>query len=297
MKWPVRSKSAKRKETPFFNLMYLHAPGQGGPDPTISWTTEMPWKPVQAYLKRRNDRGHVMIGTTHLLIQAVAHALALHPELNRRVVGRRVHSFRDRNVCLATRQPGNNEVNLIMIYKADQTPLARIAHLVWHYQLEYRRKENPVVRDRDRLRRLPSWFFRTSLRLFQWTENLFPMPIFGRVDRFRSSPVLINDFSHSRFPTMRAYKPSRMPDESKSLSVTLGPREQKVIWQNGQPKPMNVSPLCVRGDHRICDGYQLSLFVTTLLRLLANPAAMEKEITGVPSIKGTNQRNSNVKAA
>ena len=66
-----------------------------------------------------------------------------------------------------------------------------------------------------------------------------------------------------------------MPDESKSLSVTLGPREQKVEWHDGQAVPVDVAPLCVRVDHRICDGFQLSQFVSTLIRLLAEPAKMQ----------------------
>ena len=275
MKWPLQSKPASQLETPFFNLLYLHARGQGGPDPTIVWTSELPWKPVSDFLAKTNQSGDVMVGTTHLLIQAVGQALAIHPEFNRRVVGRNVHSFNDRNVCLATRLPGNNEVNLVLVAEADRKQIHEIAETVWHCQLAYRRQQDPVIRDRDRLRRLPGWFFRYSLRAFHWFEHLFPMPIFGRVDRFRNSPVLVNDFSQTRFPLMRGYKPSRMPDESKSLSVTLGPREQKVEWHDGQAVPVNVAPLCVRVDHRICDGFQLSQFVSTLIRLLAEPEKMQ----------------------
>jgi len=280
LKWPLQSKPARKLETPFFNLMYLHARGQGGPDPTIVWVSELPWEPIHDYLVQTNRSGNLLVGTTHLLIQAVGQALAIHPEFNRRVVGRKVHSFKTRNVCLATRLPGNNEVNLVLVPEADRKQLREIAETVWNCQLAYRREQDPVIRDRDRLRRLPGWFFRYAIRTFHWIEHLYPMPIFGRVDRFRNSPVLVNDFSQQRFPSMRGYKPSRMPDESKSLSVTLGPREEKVVWRDGQPMPVNVAPLCVRADHRICDGFQLSQFVSTLIRLLAEPIKMQsaKEI-------------------
>ena len=127
MKWPLHSKPASQLETPFFNLMYLHARGQGGPDPTIVWISELPWKPVSDFLAQINQSGDVMVGTTHLLIQAVGQALAIHPEFNRRVVGRNVHSFNDRNVCLATRLPGNNEVNLVLVAEADRKQLRQIA--------------------------------------------------------------------------------------------------------------------------------------------------------------------------
>ncbi|MCH2182410.1 MAG: 2-oxo acid dehydrogenase subunit E2 [Mariniblastus sp.] len=285
MKWPLESRAASRMETPFFNLLYLHAPGRGGPDPTIVWVSELPWEPLQDFLGQANRSAPVMLGTTHLLVQAVGQALAIHPEFNRRVVGRKVHAFKGTNVCLATRIPGNDEVNLVLIKDAGQKRLLEIAETIWHNQLAYRREKEPVIRDRDRLRRLPAWFFRYTLRAFHAIEHFWPMPIFGRVDRFRSSPVLVNDFSQKRFPAMRAYKPSRMPDESKSMSVTLGPREEKVIWRDGQPQPVQVAPLCVRADHRVCDGFQLSQFVSTLIELLSAPEKMRKaHVVNPPAI-------------
>ena len=275
MKWPLFPKPERRTETPFFNLLYLHAAGQGGPDPTIVWVSEVPWEPMQEYLKKANRSAPVMVGTSHLLVQAVGHALALHAEFNRRVVGRHVYPFKQINVCLATRLPNQNEVNLVLIQDAEQKGLPEIAEGIWHNQLAYRRQTEPVIRDRNRLRRLPGWFFRTIVRSFQGLETFFPLPIFGRLDRYRNSPVLVNDFSQKRLPSMRAYKPSRMPDESKSLSITLGPPEEKIVWHDGQPKPIKVAPLCVRADHRICDGYQLSQFVSTMIRLLSQPEIME----------------------
>ncbi|MEE2827080.1 MAG: 2-oxo acid dehydrogenase subunit E2, partial [Planctomycetota bacterium] len=105
MKWPLLPKPERTSDTPFFNLLYLHAAGQGGPDPTIVWVSEVAWDPMQEYLKSANRSAPVMLGTSHLLVQAVGHALALHPEFNRRVVGRRVYPFKEVNVCLATRLP------------------------------------------------------------------------------------------------------------------------------------------------------------------------------------------------
>ena len=275
MKWPLQPEPISRVKTPFFNLVYLNARGQGGPDSTIVWTSEIPWQPMNRYIADFNRHSDTLAGTTHLLVQAVGQALAKHPKLNCRVKGRKVYPFRQNNVCLATRLPQSDEVNLVLIKEADTLPLASISKAVWHAQVDYRRDQNPVIRDRDRLRRLPSWAFRYSVRFFQWLETFAPLPTMFRLDRFRSSPVLVNDFSHQRFPIMRGYKPSRMPDESKSLSVTLGPAEEKVVWREGIPAPYQVAPIVIRADHRICDGYELSQFVSTMVRLMSNPDELE----------------------
>ena len=275
MKWPLQPEPISQVKTPFFNLVYLNARGQGGPDSTIMWTSEIPWQPLHGYIAKFNRHSDTLAGTTHLLVQAVGQALARHPSLNCRVLGRKVYRFRKTNVCLATRLPHKDEVNLVLIEDADRLPLGAISKAVWHAQIDYRRNQNPVIRDRDRLRRLPSWAFRYSLWFFQWLEKIISLPIICRLDRFRSSPVLVNDFSHHRFPIMRGYKPSRMPDESKSLSVTLGPAEEKVVWRDGVSVPLRVAPICIRVDHRICDGYQLSQFVSTLVNLLSNPEELE----------------------
>ena len=75
---------------------------------------------------------------------------------------------------------------------------------------------------------------------------------------------------------MRSYKPSRQPDESKPLSVTLGRAEERLVMEAGNPVSRKFAPICVRADHRVCDSFQLAQFVKTLTELLAAPQHMQE---------------------
>lgn len=275
MKWPLKREAVGKADIPFFNLLYLSARG-GGPDSTIVWTSEIAWEPLTRFIDQYNQRHDCMISTSALLVQAVGQALAKHPELNRRVVGRRVFEFANRNVCLATRVPKANEVNVITVHHAERKSVGQIASFLWKRQLDYHRNQSPYLRDRDRLKKLPGWIFGLMTKTSRWIETILPLPVLGRMDRLRESAVLVNDFSHPRFPIMRGYKPSRQPDESKPLSVTLGRCEQRVVIHADQPVVRQFAPLCVRADHRICDSFQLSRFIATLIQSLQAPETMQQ---------------------
>lgn len=275
MKWPLKRKPIANRKTPFFNLLYLSAAGQGGPDSSIVWTSELEWEPMQHHIAEFNQTNSRLVGSIHLLAQAVGHALAQHPEINRRVVGRRVYEFENCNVCLAMRVPRNHEINVVQIKQADQKSLHQIAHVIWEKQMEFMRQTSAESRDFQRLRRLPTRLVRMAIRTVSILDRYFKLPVFGRIDRLRESVVLINDFSSSRFPMMRGYKPSRQPGESKPLSVTLGRPEEKLVLSDGKPMAKLVAPITVRVDHRICDGYQLAKFTGTIIDLLRAPQSMD----------------------
>lgn len=275
MKWPLESQAVPHTDTPFFNQHYLYARGAGTPDSTIVWTSEVPWQPMQDYAQLYKRKHSRFISTSHILTQSIGQSLAEHPLLNRRVVGRRVHGYKDCNVCLATRIRGCDEVFMIQVHGVDQLALFQIAYIVMMKQMEYARSDSRERRDLKRYRKLPRLLGQMALRFGDWLDRNFVVPVFGRLDRFRESSVLVNDFSSSQFPVMRGYKPSRQPGESKPLSITLGPPEEKVVWKNGAAEVEKVAPLCVRVDHRVCDSYQLAQFVNTVIQKLSDPAAME----------------------
>ncbi len=279
MKFPLNSRPVPWRRIPFFNLMYLAAPGRGGPDPSIVWTSEFECEPLQEFVRARNQHSHNLVSTSHALTKAVGVALVRHPELNRRIVGRRIYEFKDCNVCLATRVPTQNEVKVIQIHRANQRTVEQIAYIVFKRQLGFVRQSSPECKDQARLRKLPGRLINYAMRMTNWLDGRFRIPVIGRLDRLRESSVLVNDYSHPRFPVMRGYKPSRHPFESNQLSVTLGKAEEKVAWDNGRPIKKLVAPITARVDHRIADGFQLGLFIKTISDLLSNPSQLES--TGV----------------
>ena len=293
MKWPLKSKPVANRKTPFFNLLYLSAAGQGGPDSSIVWSSELEWQPIQDHISKFNQTNSRLVSSIHLLAQAVGHALAQHPEINRRVVGRRVYEFENCNVCIAMRVPRNQEINVVQIKQADQKSLHQIGHTVWEKQMEFMHNSSGESRDFKRIRRMPTRLVRMAIRTISFLDSCFRLPVFGRIDRLRESVVLINDFSNSRFPVMRGYKPSRQPGESKPLSVTLGRPEEKVELVDGKPVAKLVAPITVRVDHRICDGFQLANFTGTIIDLLRAPQSMDAGSSGEET--GTAKTNEPIK--
>ena len=102
------------RQVPLYNRFYLYAPGSKQVDPTIVWGTEIDADALQAFLRERNRGGHVLITVVaHALIRATALALAQFPELNARIVGRRVYAFRDVNIRMAYFHRRSGEIDLL----------------------------------------------------------------------------------------------------------------------------------------------------------------------------------------
>lgn len=276
MKWPLREKPVPRSDVPLYNLYYLHASEPNPSDPTIVWGSDVEVDPLQAYLRNRNRQADVLFRPVHLLLQAVSLAIEKYPEFNRRVVGRRVYEYRDINLRLALHDQRAGGVGVLLLTKMNERSLQEIAQLVWSKSLEFTMGRNPEARDCRRLRRVPSWLFHILWNAYHWLDARFCLPTLGRLEELRSGAVFVNDLSFRGAPPMRFYKPSRFPDESSSVSVTLGPSEVKVVVHNGTPQVANVAPLIVRADHRLVDAFQVSQFVATIRDNLQHPAVMEE---------------------
>lgn len=279
MHWPLAPKPIPASQIPFYNLHYLY--GCRPPaDPTIVWGTEVPAEQLKQYVRQRNRNSKTLISLAHVLIQAVGRALKHHPELNRRIVGRRVYDFRDVNVRMMTYNRQQNEVEVLLIRNVDTLSLERIARTLWKNQHRAASGDTPDHADKAWLRsRFPGPLLGWIVRTYLYLDSKFNLPKVDRIDRIACSPVLVNYLAFSGAPPMRAYKPSNYPHESSTLSVTMGRVERMPVVNNGQIEVGQVAPLFVRSDHRIATAYQLAQFTETIRRLLIDPTQMETQGT------------------
>ncbi len=284
MRRPLIS-SIRRQDIPLYNLYYLHAPRAGQMDPTIVWGTEVETAGLQHYLRQRNANTSVLLSTSHVLLKATAMALAEHPELNRRVVGRRIYDYRDLNVRMAYQNSLSRQVDVMLIEQADRLNVEEIAGLVWKTLMEDALGRSAVERDRRRIRRLPGPLFHALMRVYGWLDQTFPLPTFGRLEHLRSSAVLVNDLSFHGAPPMCSYKPTRFPDEGLTLNVTLGPEQEKALIRNGEVVVGTVAPLFVRADHRLTDAYGLARFVAALRDRLQSPHQLDLSASDDDQVK------------
>jgi 2-oxoacid dehydrogenases acyltransferase (catalytic domain) len=271
MKWPLVKRAIPNRQVPLYNRFYLHASAASQLDPILVWGTEIDADALQAFLHERNRNGSILITPAHALIRATALALEQFPEMNVRLVGRRIYAFRDVNIRMAFFHRRNSEMDLLIISDANLKSLERIALEIWQRLLQAGRGEGGRDRDLARFRRIPVFWFRQIMRLYGFLDRHVRLPTFGRLDGTRASCVMVNDLSFPGAPPMRIYKPTRFPDKSDSLNLTLGPIENKVVARSDKFVSVNVMPLFLRADHRLADAQQVGRFLAAVRDLLSNP--------------------------
>ena len=275
MKWPLHDRPIPGRRIPLYNRFYLHAPRASHVDPVMVWGTEIDADALTSFLRERNRGGRVLLTTAHALIRATALALAQFPEMNVRVVGRRVYGFRGVNIRMGFYHRGNREIDLLVVREADAKSLEQIGQEVWQRLLQAGRGTGPRDRDLARLRRVPDLWLRQLLRIYGFLDRHFHLPSVGRLDELRGGGAMVNDLSFAGAPPMRSYKPTRFPDQADSLNLTLGPIESKVVARGDQFASIGVMPLFLRADHRLVDAYQAGRFLAAVRDLLNHPERLD----------------------
>jgi 2-oxoacid dehydrogenases acyltransferase (catalytic domain) len=275
MKWPLLNRPIPDRQVPLYNRIYLHASGAIQVDPTIVWGTEIDADALQEFLRKRNREGHVVITAAHALIRATALALVEFPEFNVRIVRRRVYTFRDVNIRMAFLNRRSGEIDVLMIRGVNLKRLEQIGLEVWRQLLQAGRGEVDRDRDLSRLRRIPDFYLRQILRLYGFLDRNVRLPTVGRIDATRECCTTVNDLSFPGAPLMRSYKPSRFPDQTDTLNLTLGGVENKVVARSGHFMSTSVMPLFMRADHRLVDAYQVGRFLAAVRNLLHHPERLD----------------------
>src|SRR5258705_457937 len=203
MKWPLHDRPIPGRGIPLYNRFYLHAPKASHVDPVMVWGIEIDADALTSFLRERNRGGRVLLTTAHALIRATALALAQFPEMNVRVVGRRVYGFRGVNIRMGFYHRGNREIDLLVVREADAKSLEQIGQEVWQRLLQAGRGTGPRDRDLARLRRVPGFWLRQLLRVYGFLDRRFHLPTVGRLDELRGGGAMVNDLSFAGAPPMR----------------------------------------------------------------------------------------------
>jgi hypothetical protein len=269
----LERRPVKSSEITLINHQYL---SQGArPDSTMVWGTDIDAEGLSSFISDRNQTSSVLISVAHVLIKAVGHTLACFPQLNCRIVGGRIYRFRDVNVRMISYNQRNADVDILTIDHADQASLEEIGDFLWRSQLQIASNSHPDRLDKAMLNWGPALTRRWGSRLFWWLDRHFRLPRLGRIDRHLDSAVVANYLGFPGAPPISMYKPSKFPDESSLLSVTLGRIEEKPVVREGRVVVRRIAPLFVRADHRVADAYLLGRFVGSLRDALADPQLME----------------------
>jgi hypothetical protein len=271
----LETRAIRSSEISFINHQYLHG-CRSTADPTIVWGTDVDVEELLKFVKQCNKSADVIISAAHILIKAVANTLARFPRLNCRVVRGRVYSFRDINVRMVAYDQRTSDIDILTLPRADQTSLNDIGRFLWDQQLQFASGKHADRFDKAVLAYCPIWLGRWVIRAFWWLDRNFRLPRIGRIDRHLDSSVVVNYLAYADAPPMRMYKPSKFPDESSLLSITMGRIEEMPVVRDGRVVARRVAPLFIRADHRVTDAHQLSHFIRSLRESLENPVSLEE---------------------
>ncbi|MGC1274189.1 MAG: 2-oxo acid dehydrogenase subunit E2 [Planctomycetaceae bacterium] len=241
-------------------------------DPTIVWGTDVDCTGLQTWLRGINAESSVLVTPAHVLVAATGRALATHPQFNRRILKKRIWRYREVNVVMPFR--ANAALDVMFFGNVDTKPVGTIATEAW-------RSVQSAAGTHDGV---PSPIYMRFPRRLQallqpmhvWLVNRVNLPLRGANHRQRAAVAMVNYFGHRGMAPLRSFKPSRLPYDSITLTVTMGAVEPRPVVQDGEVVVRPVAPVFVRADHRIVDAHEIGLFAETLRTLLADPGLLER---------------------
>lgn len=274
-RWPLHDAPESLDDSPLWNFYYLNTcpPPR---DPTIVWGTEVDCTALQAYLRELNGTSPVLVTAAHVLIAATGRALARHPQFNRRILKNRIWRYRHVNVVMPFRAKAGLDV--MFFSDVDAKPVVDVATEAWRNVQSNGESHSGVP--------LPVYmrFPRRLQALLQpfhvWLVNHVNLPLRGTNHRQRAAVAMVNYFGHRGMAPLRSFKPSRLPYDSITLSVTMGATEPRAVPIGREVAVRPVAPLFVRADHRIVDAHEIGEFAETLRTLLADPRRLGEPAAG-----------------
>ena len=280
--WPTQSPAVPLADLGWSNVVYL-ADGRPHRDPTMVWGTSVELDKMDEFLATQSRQSKLMISIVHVMIKAVSRSLSEHPHLNCRVIGRRVYRYEGVSIVVPIRRPSDGVVDVVFFRDGQSQSLADVATRMWDEARERalivarnRREKQQVTPLQESFKR---WRLKWQMRSFKWVVGM----CFGLTNHLRlpswspwgkelnGANALVNFLGFTGAPPMISYKPSSLPTNSFSVSVTMGAPEQKAVVHDCQIVIRKIAPLFVRVDHRLANGHQTGEFVSTLRSYLSNP--------------------------
>ena len=254
-------------------------------DPTIVWGTTFDVQPLTKFVAAESRRANLFLSPAHALLLAVSRSLRDHPEFNRRMVGRRVHQFREVNLVMPMLLAQIDDVELVFLRGTDRMSLRDLSQLLWSEARERKtRIEQERRRDSERTAfgrfcaqaalGLKLRWIRTMTCVAFFCHNQIPLMSMPWSEEFNAASAIVNVINYPGAPSMQMFKPSSLPINATALSVTMGPPEDRPVVVNGQIVVQRTAPLFLRMDHRLVHSHQIARFLSTLCGYLTEPSRL-----------------------
>ncbi|QDT45005.1 branched-chain alpha-keto acid dehydrogenase subunit E2 [Gimesia alba] len=289
MYWATHNKPVPLSEIGWINTTYLGSTSLRC-DPMLVWGTTVDMEEMGPFLEeQRSQQGNSLVTPAHVLIRAVTESLRQHPEVNRRVVGRKVFQYEGVNIVMPMLQTSTGEVDCVFMRNAEDFSLDGVARFFWEAAREKalntaderkRSKEGNTLKNRciqlgKRLRL--SWILHTCSLGFTAGNWLRAPTIWPWQQGLNHAGAFVNYLGFPGAPPLIAHKPASLPMNSYSIAVTMGPTEPRPVAIEDQILIRKQASLFVRLDHRMVNGNQSAAFINTLRSYLANPQSLVQD--------------------
>jgi hypothetical protein len=290
MYWATHSRPIPLAELGWINTSFL-ASGSSQCDPMMVWGTTVETEPLEAFLAEQRAASGIIISPAHVLVRAVAVGLHRHPEMNRRVFGRRVYQYDGVNITMPMLQAKAGEVDCVFLHDAQKLSIRQIAERFWdearqkavRVAAEMRRRgEGHSLRNAciDLAKRLSLEGIHFGSRIAFAIGNRWRFPtIFDWQQELNGAGAFVNFLGFPDAPPLVAHKPASLPMNAYCVAVTMGRAEPRAVVVGGAVAVRRQASLFVRSDHRIANGNQTAAFVSTLRSLILDPWALTNATT------------------
>lgn len=243
-------------------------------DPSVYGTLEIPMEEASRYLDAYREKTGKKLTYTHLVVKAVAKALAACPDANAILRFNRIY-LRDQvdvfmQVVMQDPETGEIDLSGIKIERADQMPLAEIVDQVEKKaDLVRKRKDPSLEKTRGTFRWMPSFLLNAFLKILSvlmYKLNLNMTWAGLPKDPFGSVMVT----SIGSLGLDQAFVPL-VPYSCVPILVAAGAVREVPAVIDGQIRPCKMIKLNATFDHRVIDGKHAAILSEVVRRTLGNP--------------------------
>lgn len=245
-------------------------------DPTVHGTINMPVGPMLAYLDAVQAATGQKVSLTTALAKAMAVVFQEVPDSNVIVRWGRIYLREDIDifvhVALTDPDTGKHDLSGVTLRNVDQRTLTALAAQLERSVAKVRADKDPAMATtRKRMRVLPQWLMRLSLRFISflsYTLNIDPTALGTPRDPFGSMGIT----NVGALGLDTAYVPL-VPYTRLPIFLAMGEIRDEAVVVDGALTVATMMGLHATFDHRILDGAHVGHMVGILRRIFADPEA------------------------
>jgi pyruvate/2-oxoglutarate dehydrogenase complex dihydrolipoamide acyltransferase (E2) component len=239
-------------------------------DPTVYGNIDLDMRKALAWIDEAEQASGVRVTVTHLVVKAIAQALAAQPDANAIVSGGRVWIRDSIDVYCQIATDDGADLSGAKIEGADGKSVVEIARELAE-RIERVRSHRDLGSEKTKasLGRIPERFLGPVLRLVEWLtyDRRLDLSRFGiAYDQFGSAMVSnVGGFrvGHALAPLVPV---SRVP-----VVLLVAGVHERPLAENGQVIAAPMMTIGCTFDHRLIDGYQASMMAGVVTQVLTEP--------------------------